>query len=85
MSLKLGYVTPYSVDVNLISTITRLPRVGTDPLSLLEKENKPTQVAKVKDRYDLVMIIRGFSISSIGDPSIRMATTILSHKMLHTL
>ena len=75
---------PYSISANLMLAITRLPRAGADPLSVLVKENDPSHIAKFKDKYDLVKSGRGFSISSINDPTICTTTTILSYKMFHT-
>ena len=62
----------YSVDVGLISIIIGLPRVGLDPVSVLDKDKDSALIVKFKDKYDMARSSRGFSISSINDPNIRM-------------
>ena len=75
---------PYSVDVDLISVITGLQRAGTDTVSILGKDKDPALITKVKNKYDLDRANRGFLVSSINDPAVRLAIMILSCKVLQT-
>ena len=72
----------YSVDVNLISTITGISRGWLDPLSLLEKGKDPVRISRIKKKYGMVKASRGFLILSINDPNVHFTAKILSYKML---
>ena len=72
----------YLVDVDLISLITSLPRVGIDPTPYLRKEKDIVMITRVKDKYELVRANKGFLISSINNTIVRFTAKILSCKML---
>ena len=75
-----GYVwldKPYSIDVNLISTITGLLRAGVDPTSLLKKDKDPTMITRIKNKYGMVRAKKGFLISPTNDPTVHFTTKTL--------
>ena len=73
------------IDVNLMSTIIGLPRAATDPVLVLVKDNNPTNIVKVKDKYDLFRANTMLLILFINDLVVLLEVGICSCNMLRTL
>ena len=67
------------MDFELISSIMGLPCQGDDPTLYLHANRDTT---KMKQKYDLQCIGRGFLISPIVDNMVSFAVKILSCKLL---
>ena len=72
-----------SIDVELISMITRLPLAGVDPTPFfVGKEHDTLFTNNLKQKYDLTRYTRGFSIANINDYIVQFATKVLFSKLL---
>ena len=70
---------PYSIDVDLISSITGFPKTRGDPAPYLRPNQDTT---KMKQKYKLQHVGRGFIIYHIEDNMVRFVARILSCKLL---
>ena len=65
----------------LIHRITLLQHSGLNPAKAFGiKEGKCGLAERMKDKFKLVKELHGYSISSITDPVIKVATQILARK-----
>ena len=72
-----------SVDIDLISTITRFLIAAVDPTSIIAgKEQDPILDSRMREKYNLTRDKRGFSIGSINDTVVWFAAKVLSSKLL---
>ena len=75
-----------SVDVDIISSITRLPLIGFYPSPFFSgKEQDLGLVNRMKEKYKMSRDKRGFSIASINDTIVQFAMKILSSKLLRKM
>jgi hypothetical protein len=66
---------PISIDTNLIALITCLPSQGEDPtLMFVDKKNDKTLLESMRLKFHIVRGVCGLDVSSICDPTIRIAT-----------
>ena len=76
---------PHSIDVDIISSIIRLSRVGWDLVENFAEGNYLDKIAQTQEKYGLVSFGEHFIISSIKDPTTRMGPMVLKHKLFCVL
>ena len=75
-----------SIDVDLIFSITRLPKAGVDLVPFFaSKEHNPSLFTHTKEKYNLTQDKRGFSITSIRDTGVWFTSKVFSSKMLRKM
>jgi hypothetical protein len=74
---------PISIDTDLIARITGLPSQGQDPNSLFaDKKTDRTLSEAMREKFHTVRGVHGLDVSSICDPTVRIATQALACKLL---
>ena len=76
---------PIPIDIQLISTITCLPSIGTNPSPILKKDQEVAIATQIKKKYDVVRRKRGFFIKSINNATVRFDTKVLVSNLLHKM
>ena len=73
----------FSIDFDLIMTIMGLPLVVVDPTPFFDrKEQDNLFMGKLKEKYELIIGTRGFSIISINDDTFWFVDKYLSRKLM---
>lgn len=74
---------PIRITNMLIHMITWLPHLGLNlTMELGRKIGEHDLAEKMKDKFKLVKKLHGYSISSITNPTVKVATQILARKIM---
>jgi len=73
---------PIPITADLIHRISELPHKGKDPVTIAGKSSDLALVEAMKKKYKLEKKKRGYTITSIKDKGVRIATQLLASKVM---
>ena len=76
--------TPIPVTVDLIASITGLPKVGEDSMQYIRGRDMDKKLAnQLKERFSLEQDGRAYHIDSINSQMVHIGARILASKVVH--